>query len=611
MVLIFGGTTEGKRVAHLLDVIGQAYIYSTKTDAHQEVKGKRIVGAMNQGAIAQFCVDNGVKIIVDAAHPFAVELHSNIHQAALSLGIKVIRYDRVFPDYSACANVRYFESYDAVRTEVLSSGFQKILALTGVQTILLLKPVWEQKTCYFRILETPLSKQKARASGIDQDYIIPMNPKADDGALSHIVDDLEIDLMLSKESGESGLVETKISTAEQCGIPLWIVRRPVLPHHNCTVDNDKDFLKVFYPLRKSEMKEEANLREGFTTGTCVTAAAKACFIALHEGDFPQEVSVQVPSGESTTYTVFPEILEKETCSCVVIKDAGDDPDVTHGKEIGCHLRKAKDNEVLFKKGKGIGEVTLPGLQVPVGEPAINPVPRRMICDMLQRMNEKYEVNSGYEVMPFVPEGELLALQTFNPRIGVVGGISILGTTGKVKPYSNEAFLASIREQIRVAKGNACETLVLSSGKRSESRLKPEFPDLHPAAFIHFGNLVGATLTMGVEEGFRQISIALMFGKAIKLAEGHLDTHSKKVNFNPDFAIDIAKECGYPASIYQQFSDLKLANAIVDIIPFSSDEPFYLAVAKRCIEQVQKAVNYSVKLRFYLLVGDEYWVCMEG
>lgn len=610
MVLIFGGTTEGKRVAQLLDVIEQDYVYSTKTDAHREVKGQRIVGALDQKAIEHYCQKHGIKLIVDAAHPFAVDLHQNIYEAAQALVIEVIRYERVFPDYSALPGVRYFDDYESLQSAVLSSDFQRILALTGVQTIARMPLLWQQKECYFRILETPLSREKALATGLSEDYVIAMHPEADEAELRQMAEQLGVELLLSKESGESGLVETKIKAAEQLNLPLWMVKRPALPDYKCVVDNDKAFLKAFYPLRKWHMKDATQLRSGFTTGTCVTAAAKACMMALQEGQFPADVEVQIPTGEHTRYSVFPEHMEDGACACVVIKDAGDDPDATHGQEIGCHLRQTQDQGLTFKGGKGIGVVTLAGLQVPVGEPAINPVPRQMICDVLHRMAEHYEVECQFEVSPFVPEGERLASHTFNPRIGVKGGISILGTTGKVKPYSNEAFLASIREQIRVAKGNDCRQVVLTSGKRSELVLKPYYPHLPDAAFIHFGNLVGDTLTMVQEEGLAEASVALMFGKAIKLAEGHLDTHSQKVSFNPEFAISVAQSCGYDAKLYAKFAQLSLANAILEHIPFSPGEAFYQSIAERCKLQLEEAVNDQLKVHFYLLIDADHWIFVE-
>lgn len=604
MILIFGGTTEGKRVAELFDIIGQQYLYSTKTDSHKQIKGERVFGDMDSSKIKEFCQTKGIRLIVDAAHPFAVHLHDNIYRAAQDLGIECIRYERKFPEIKSSKQVRLFDSYESMTETLLQEDYQNILALTGVQTINKLKPLWNQRTCYFRILDTDLSRQKASETDLDYQFVIPMDPKAGVEELAILTKKLNVEILLSKESGESGLFETKVKVAEQLNIPLWVVKRPKLPAFDYVVDDPKAFLQQFYQVKKSSLKIEGQLRSGFTTGTCLTAATKACFLALAEQKFPQWVEVELPGGEKAKYPIFPEKLSSKSVSCMVIKDSGDDPDVTHAKEIGCELMVSDKAGVHFLRGKGVGLVTLPGLQVEVGKPAINPVPQKMVSNLLESLSDQYEMDLAFEVKAFIPEGEELAKLTFNPRIGVEGGISIIGTTGIVKPLSNEAFLASIKQQVKVAIGNQCSEIVLTSGKRSENRLKKDFPHLPSVAYIHFGNLVGDTIKLGVDEGIEKINLAIMFGKSVKLAEGHLNTHSKNVVFNADFVADLAKQSGYSEEIQNKIKELKLANAILDIIPFSEEEAFYNLVARKCLNTCQQLLNNSCSLQLFLLVGDE-------
>ncbi|GAF02094.1 cobalt-precorrin-5B (C(1))-methyltransferase CbiD [Saccharicrinis fermentans] len=506
MVLVFGGTTEGMIVAELFDQIGQAYFYSTKSDVHQQIKGKRIFGAMNQEALNTFCEENNIRLIIDAAHPFAKELHHNIGCVAAARQIEVIRYERQYSSF-ASPLLRYFDSYEEMNNALLNSTYENILALTGVQTIERFKSVGESKRLYFRILDTALSREKAKASGIPSHYIIPMKPEGDKDGLVALSKELHAELLMSKESGESGFFEAKVQAACQLNIPLWVVRRPALPQFKQVANNPKGFLQLFYELKKSALKEEGVLRRGFTTGTCVAACAKACCIALMEGAFPAWVEVVLPGGEKVRLVIFSQELSEKSAACVVVKDAGDDADVTHAKEIGCELSISDIVGIHFQRGKGVGEVTLPGLQVQVGEPAINPVPRKMITDMLSQMIEEYRLAHGFAVKPFVPEGEELAKQTFNSRVGVLGGISILGTSGIVEPYSNKAFLESIRQQVRVAFESTCGEVVLTSGKRSENRLKETFSHLPSVAFIHFGNMVGETLKLSAKEGIDKINMA--------------------------------------------------------------------------------------------------------
>jgi cobalt-precorrin-5B (C1)-methyltransferase len=244
------------------------------------------------------------------------------------------------------------------------------------------------------------------------------------------------------------------------------------------------------------------------------------------------------------------------------------------------------------------------LQVAVGEPAINPAPRRMIEQMVEKIAQHYSIIGGFIVEPFVFEGEELAKRTFNGRVGIVGGISILGTTGRIYPYSAEAFLGAIREQVRVARSLGCTEIVATSGKRSESIIRNHFNQLPSQAYIHFGNYIGETIKIANEEGFERISIGIMFGKAVKLAEGNLDTHSREVLLNTIFLVDIAKKLGYDNQTLAQIEELKLANAITNIIPFSINEPFYLRIAHLCHGVCQSVALNNAQIRLALIVGYE-------
>ncbi len=600
MILVFGGTTEGKKTAEVLDFTGEPYFYSTRTPVRLELKGKLLAGEMDQQKIITFCRNNAVRLIIDAAHPFAGQLHQHIHMAATRTGIPVLRYERAYPEIGGLENTAFFNSFEQLSEAILQSDFQRILSLTGVQTIPALKAVWKERACYFRILDTPLSRKKAEGSGIPPEYVIPMNPSGDVDELLRLAKEIKTRLLLSKESGASGFMDVKAEVARTLGIPLWIVKRPPLPAFDFTIDSEKQLLQQIYVLRRTVLKKEGMLRPGFTTGTCVTAAAKACLMALTEGTFPKSVEVSLPGNERTTFLIFPGFLSDGKASCTVIKDGGDDPDVTHGKEIGCELVLTKASGIRFLQGKGVGKVTLPGLQLAVGEPAINPVPRKMVSDMLECLSAEYGIDAGFEVKPFVPEGEVLARQTFNPRVGVVGGISIIGTTGKVIPYSNEAFLSTIKYQLSVAHETGLGEIVLTSGKRSENMLKPVFPQLPDTAFIHFGNLVGESIRMAVSQGIKTINVGIMFGKAVKLAEGHPDTHSRESTFNPAFAVQIATHCGYDENVIRQISQVKLANAIRDILPFSPTEPFYLEIARRGLQTIQQFIGKDHPICFFLL-----------
>jgi cobalt-precorrin-5B (C1)-methyltransferase len=335
MILVFGGTTEGRMVAQFLDIQQMEFYYSTKLGSQQDVPGRHIAGAMNAQQIVEFCTAYGIRLLVDAAHPFAVQLHENISQAAALLDLKVVRVERRSPEYTL-ANVRFFDSWQGMAEAALEAGVEPILALTGVQTIVPLKDLWSSRRCYFRILNTVQSKQLARASGISMDWIIQdSNPESEEEVLK-LVQATGAQIILTKDSGYSGGLEVKIAVSMQLEVPLWVLKRPLLPAFDYEVYERKELLMLLLRLKKELLATE-ELKAGFTTGVCVCAAAKGSIIALEDGAFPSDVTVYLADGTPARFVIFPNTLEDEVASCSVIKDAGDDPDVTHAKEVGCTI----------------------------------------------------------------------------------------------------------------------------------------------------------------------------------------------------------------------------------------------------------------------------------
>ncbi|MGV8829590.1 MAG: cobalt-precorrin-5B (C(1))-methyltransferase CbiD [Breznakibacter sp.] len=608
MILIFGGTTEGRMAADLLDLIGEPYLYCTKEPVTQKIKGRMLHGALDEAGITNLCQSEGIRLIINAAHPFATHLHQNIQKATNGLTIPVVRMERTYQPLEDNTNIRVFDSFDAMDLALGAISPSTILALTGVQTIGHFKRAKEKHALFFRILNTELSWEKACQSEIDKSAILPAPPQITLESLMQMVDRVKPSLLLTKESGESGFFNIKREVANERNIPLWVVRRPEPYETPYRANSGKELLKNILRLRKEQLKKPNHLRSGYTTGSCVTAAAAGAFRALMQGYFETTQSITLPDGQTITLPLFDGQISAPAAECLVIKDAGDDPDVTHAAEIGCHIRLIDQPGIKIHRGIGIGIVTLPGLQVAVGEPAINPVPRQMLQQTLTNLASLYGYEGGVMVTPFIPKGEELAQKTFNPRIGVVGGLSILGTSGHVRPYSAEAFLDAIRQQINVALHHNQQAIVLTAGKRSEQVLQPIYPHLDSTSFVHYGNSVGETIGMCVEAQFRQIVVGMMPGKAIKLAEGHLNTHSKHHTFNAQFAADLAKECGYPDEICAKINDLSLANAIADHIPFSKEEPYYLKLIARCHWVISENIPPEVDLHLYLInPADQRWI----
>ncbi len=267
------------------------------------------------------------------------------------------------------------------------------------------------------------------------------------------------------------------------------------------------------------------LRYGYTTGACATATALAAASRLLTGVERAAVEIILPRSQSARFPLDYCRLTETGAESATIKDAGDDPDVTHGARIFAQVTLREAPGVRFHAGSGVGTVTLPGLPIPVGEPAINPTPRRMITDHLTRLAMAADYRGGFEVAIGVEQGVELALKTLNPRLGIVGGLSILGTTGIVRPFSCSAYIASIQQAINVAHVNGVLHIAACTGAASERLMRTRY-NLPDMALIEMGDFAGAVLKQLRRVPIPRLSLAGGFGKISKLAAGHLDLHSR-------------------------------------------------------------------------------------
>ena len=262
------------------------------------------------------------------------------------------------------------------------------------------------------------------------------------------------------------------------------------------------------------------LRAGWTTGTCSSAAAKAAALALRDQVAVEHVEVALPSGQRVSFAVESCVFSGEQATAVVVKDAGDDPDVTHGAHLTVTVEWAP--ELALEAGVGVGTVTKRGLGLEVGGPAINPVPREMITQAVRDVTDR-----GLRIVISVPDGEKRARKTTNARLGILGGISILGTTGIVRPFSTESWRASVVQAVSVMAAQGLETIVLCTGGRTEKGAMALLPELPEVCFVEVGDFTGAALRQAVEDGLRRVVFVGMIGKLTKLAGGVLMTHYTK------------------------------------------------------------------------------------
>jgi cobalt-precorrin-5B (C1)-methyltransferase len=274
-------------------------------------------------------------------------------------------------------------------------------------------------------------------------------------------------------------------------------------------------------------KPEGELRRGWTTGACAAAATKAAYIALLTGRFPDPVSIRLPRGERPVFDLAERSLRPPRATAAVIKDAGDDPDVTDGALIQASVcRGEAGSGVLFIAGEGVGVVTRPGLPISVGEPAINPGPRKLIGHLVAEIAQDRGDAGDLEVTLAIPGGDVLAARTSNGRLGIVGGLSILGTTGVVIPYSCSAWIHSIHRGIDVARACRLMHVAAATGSTSERAVQAHY-GLPDVALIDMGDFVGGTLKYLRRHPIARITLAGGFAKIAKLAAGHLDLHSSR------------------------------------------------------------------------------------
>jgi cobalt-precorrin-5B (C1)-methyltransferase len=304
-------------------------------------------------------------------------------------------------------------------------------------------------------------------------------------------------------------------------------------------------------IRNTMSHPDRPLRRGWTTGACATAAAKAAYTALLTGEFPDPVEITLPRGERPSFALAVTRTEADSATVGIIKDAGDDPDVTHGALVLATVRLAAPGSgVRFRAGGGVGTVTRAGLPIAPGEPAINPVPRRMICKAIAEVAAAAQGAGDVEVEIGVADGERLAARTLNARLGIVGGLSILGTTGIVVPYSCAAWIHSIHRGIDVARAAGLMHIAGSTGSNSECAVQ-RMHGLPEMALIEMGDFVGGMLKYLRRHPVARITIAGGVGKMAKLAQGLLDLHSKRGAVDLPALADLAMAAGASDAVAQR------------------------------------------------------------
>ena len=335
-------------------------------------------------------------------------------------------------------------------------------------------------------------------------------------------------------------------------------------------------------------KPSGKLRRGWTTGACAAAATKAAYQALITGDFPDTVSIVLPKGEVPVFQLFNKEIGSDFTAASIIKDAGDDPDVTDRAEIKIKVMWGiKGSGVVFKAGPGVGTVTKSGLKLEIGEPAINPVPQQLMRNVVTEIAEKFQDTGDLVITVSVPGGKELAKKTWNPRLGILGGISILGTTGIVIPYSCSAWIHSIHRGIDVARANFLPHVAGCTGSTSEKAVKQIY-NLPDIAMLDMGDFVGGLLKYFRKHPLPKLTIGGGFGKLTKLAQGQLDLHSRRSQVDFIQLAEQLKDLGATSELCRQAKEANTANEVLRLAQNES-----LSVADSIAEKARLVVNKTL------------------
>ncbi len=359
-------------------------------------------------------------------------------------------------------------------------------------------------------------------------------------------------------------------------------------------------------IRKGSARRERGNRTGFTTGACSAAAARAATLGLLLSEVPDTVICRLPNGQEQAFVVTDGCVEESSglAHAVIVKDAGDDPDATHGAHMTADVRLLphRAGEIVLKGGFGVGVVTKDGLGLEVGGPAINPVPRRNILDNVRAVAGELLDHDGLEVTISVPGGDEMAKKTLNARLGILGGISILGTTGIVRPYSTAAFRASVVQAVDVAAKQGQTSVVFTTGGRTEKFAMRQLPDLDESCFVQMGDFVKAAFSSAIKHKLPTVYVGAMVGKLTKMCQGLAVTHAWKAEVDRDILADSAREVGAPDDLVEEIRAAETARFAAErLANLGLAVAFHRQLAIKAIRSLKG--QYPGEYRLAVLVCD--------
>jgi|TARA_B100000959_G_scaffold14337_1_gene14044 cobalt-precorrin-5B (C1)-methyltransferase len=352
-----------------------------------------------------------------------------------------------------------------------------------------------------------------------------------------------------------------------------------------------------------DIETKTKLRTGFTTGSCATASSKACVLSIINQKKIEQTDIILPKRSKLDIQINSCEFTENSATCSVIKDGGDDPDVTHGAEIFVYVELTNNiGKIEIDGGEGVGRVTKPGLGLEIGSAAINPTPKKMILENVTEISKEILEKNGIMIKVSVPNGKELGPKTDNPRIGIMGGISILGTSGIVIPYSTASFAAAIRQQIAVVSSMNDDNVVLTTGGRSEdfARAIIELPD---HSFIQMGDFSGYTIKQCAKQGLKKAYVAGFIGKLAKMAAGVKQTHVKGGKVDMKFLSELAKRCDAKSDTISKILGANTARNVQEIIIEDKVDGFFDEVTKEACNQMRQHSEEKIPVEVILFDFD--------
>jgi cobalt-precorrin-5B (C1)-methyltransferase len=350
-------------------------------------------------------------------------------------------------------------------------------------------------------------------------------------------------------------------------------------------------------------KAKTKLRTGFTTGSCATASSKAGVLSIINQKKIEQIDIILPKHSRLDIQINSCEFSENSATCSVIKDGGDDPDVTHGAEIFVDLQLTNNvGKIEIDGGEGVGRVTKPGLGLEIGSAAINPIPKKMILENVMEVGKELLEKNGIRIKISVPKGKELGPKTDNPRIGIMGGISILGTSGIVIPYSTASFAAAIRQQISVVDTMNDDSVVLTTGGRSEDFAR-EIIELPDHSFIQMGDFSSYTIKQCAKQGLKKAYIAGFIGKLAKMAAGVKQTHVKGGKVDMKFLSELAKRCNAKSETISKILGANTARNVQEIIMEDEVDGFFDEVTKEVCNQMRQHSEEKIPVEVILFDFD--------